>query len=80
MWACQDKEAGQQWWNRWYYWATHSRLEPIKKVAATIKRHLSGVMSYFTHRITNAVSEGLNSTIQFLKQRAEASVPLPTSA
>lgn len=70
MWNCQDKEAGQQWWNRWYYWATHSKLEPIKKVAATIKRHLWGVMAYFTNRITNAVSEGLNSTIQLLKQKA----------
>ena len=25
--------------NKWYYWATHSRLEPIIKAAKTIKRH-----------------------------------------
>jgi transposase len=35
-----------------------------------IQRHLSGVMTYFKHRITNAASEGMNSTIQLLKQRA----------
>ena len=27
-------------------------------------------MTYFTHRITNAVSEGLNSKIQTIKKRA----------
>ena len=28
----------------WYFWATHSRLEPIKKVAKTIKRHWDGIL------------------------------------
>jgi transposase len=70
LWNCDDLEGGQQWWKRWYFWATHSRLEPVKKVAEMVKRHIEGVMNYFLHPITNAVSEGLNSTIQLLKQRA----------
>jgi transposase len=35
-----------------------------------IRRHLTGVLSYFTHRITNSASEALNSTIQMIKKRA----------
>jgi transposase len=70
LWDCDELEAGQQWWKRWYFWATHSRLEPVIKVARMIKNHIDGVMNYFLHPITNAVSEGLNSTIQLLKQRA----------
>ena len=35
-----------------------------------IKRHLPNVLTYFTHRITNAGSEALNSVIQMLKKRA----------
>jgi transposase len=70
LWDCDELEEGQRWWKQWYFWATHSRLEPVKKVAKMIKRHLDGVMNYFLHPITNAVSEGLNSTIQLLKQRA----------
>ena len=35
-----------------------------------IKRHLSGVLSYFKHRITNAGSEAINSVVQMLKKRA----------
>lgn len=27
---------------RWYFWATHSRLEPMKKAAKTIKKHWDG--------------------------------------
>jgi transposase len=57
-------------WQHWYRWATHSRLRPMIKAAETIKRHLANVMSYFSHRITNAVSEGLNSKIQTIKKMA----------
>ena len=28
-----------------------------------VKEHLYGVLNFFTHRITNAVAEGLNSKI-----------------
>jgi transposase len=57
-------------WKRWYFWATHSRLQPVIDAANTIKRHLHNVMTYFAHRITNAVSEGLNSKIQTIKKMA----------
>lgn len=70
FWNCPDAETGAKLWKRWYFWATHSRLEPVKRVAAMIERHLPNVMTYFVHPITNAVSEGLNTTIQMLKKRA----------
>jgi transposase len=69
LWNCDGENEGKRWWQRWYFWATHSRLEPLKGVAEMVKSHLQGVMNYFAHPITNAVSEGLNSTIQLLKQR-----------
>ena len=42
----------------------------VLEVAKMLKRHLPNVLSYFTHRITNAVSEGLNSRIQTIKKMA----------
>ena len=33
-----------------------------------IHNHLENVLTYFDHRITNAVSEGLNSKIQTIKK------------
>ena len=57
-------------WKPWYGWATHSRLEPVIAAARTIQRHLHNVLTYFIHRITNAVSEGINSKIQTIKKKA----------
>jgi len=70
LWDQPTREEGDAWYKKWHLWATHSRLAPVKKVAAMIRRHLTGVLSYFTHRITNSASEALNSTIQMIKKRA----------
>lgn len=55
---------------RWYFWATHSRLEPVIQAAKTLFTHLPQILTYFVHRITNATSEGINSVVQRLKVRA----------
>jgi transposase len=34
-----------QWW---YNWAAHSRLEPMKKVAAMLKRRFENTITYLT--------------------------------
>ena len=47
----------------------HTKLEPMKKVARTIKKRLANVVSYCTHGITNAVAEGIKSKIQAVKRR-----------
>ena len=57
-------------YKRWYHWATHCRLPPVVAVAKMIRRHLPNILTYFDHRITNAVSEGVNSFIQTIKKRA----------
>ncbi len=55
---------------KWYFWATHSRLEPIKEAAYTIKRHWNGVLQWFKSHINNGILEGINSLIQAAKARA----------
>ena len=54
----------------WYRWARSSQLEPMRKVAAMIKRHWANIRTYFTHRITNAGAESINAKIQSAKRRA----------
>ena len=41
----------------------------MKTLARTIKERLKNVVSYFTHGITNAVAEGMNSKIKSIKRR-----------
>ena len=55
---------------KWYYSATHRRLEPIKKAAYTIKRHWDGILRWFTSKINNGILEGINSLIQATKAKA----------
>ena len=84
LWGYQRKGWALRHWKRWYFWATHSRLKPVVKVARTIRGHLDNVLTYFDHRITNATSEGLNSKIQTVKKttiRERAKTPaIPDNA
>jgi transposase len=68
LWSYRRKGWAELYWKEWYFWATHSRLKPVKKVAHMIHNHLENVLTYFDHRISNAVSEGLNSKIQTIKK------------
>jgi len=56
--------------DKWYYWATHSQIEPIINVAKTIKRHWDGVVHWYRSKINNGILEGLNSVIQAAKSKA----------
>ena len=55
---------------KWYFQATHSRLEPIIKAAKTIKNHWDGVLGWFQSKINNGILEGLNSVVQAAKRKA----------
>jgi len=66
----QPVEQSEAFLKKWYFWATHSRLEPMKKAAATIKRHWNGILRWFTSGISNGILEGLNSLVQSAKSRA----------
>jgi len=70
FWECADVATATAYFQRWYASAIRSRLAPIKKVARTLKERLANLLTYFTHRITNAVTEGLNGKIQQLKAAA----------
>ena len=70
FWTSPTVEEGRAFFARWYSWAIRSRLEPIKRVARSFKDHLPNVLTYFTHRITNAALEGLNNRIAGLVKKA----------
>jgi len=55
---------------QWYFWATHSRLEPMKQVAQTIKQHWDGIVAFQASNINNGILEGINSILQAAKSKA----------
>lgn len=67
LWEYTYEGAARAFFARWYGWAMRSRLEPMKRVARMLKTHLDNILTYLQHRITNAVTEGLNAKIQWIK-------------
>jgi len=70
LWDYQSLGWAAKHFKSWYAWAIRSRLNPIKQVARMFRKYLPNILTYLKHRITNAVSEGINSTIQTIKKMA----------
>jgi len=66
----QPAAKAESYLKRWYFWATHSRLQPIIDVAKTIRRHQQGILRWFTSGINNGILEGINSLVQAAKAKA----------
>lgn len=67
LWEFRSIPRARRYFARWYGWARRSRLAPMRYLAQTLRRHLENILTYLTHRITNAVTEGLNAKIQWVK-------------
>src|ERR1019366_56847 len=70
FWGQPDAAQGLDFFNQWKRSVMRSRLTKVKAVAKTLHMHLTNLLSYFMHPITNAVSEGFNSRIQAIKADA----------
>ena len=69
LWNQNNAASATAYFKDWYKRVIRTKLEPLKTVARSIKERLQNVVSYCTHRITNAVAEGLNSKIMSIKRR-----------
>jgi transposase len=65
-----SEESFEAFLQKWYFWATHSRIPEIIEVARTIKRHWSGIVNWANSRINNGILEGFNSIFQAAKAKA----------
>jgi len=70
LWNYTRKKWALKFFKKWYFWATHSKLGPIIKVAKTIKKRLDNTLTYLDHHITNALSESINGKIEKVKRMA----------
>lgn len=69
LWSQDNAASATAYFKDWYKRVIRTKLEPLKTVARSIKERLPNVVSYCTHRITNAVAEGMNSKIMSIKRR-----------
>ena len=70
MYKCSDMSEAENIFDKLIRWLRRSRLEPMKKVASSLKSKKQEMLNYFYYRMTNALAEGINSMIQSAKRRA----------
>jgi transposase len=70
FWKCTSVEDAMQFFAHWAESVDLSGLKPVIKVKNMLVRHLSNILNYFVYRVTNGVTEGINSKIQMVKAAA----------
>lgn len=55
---------------RWISWARRCRLAPFKRLGATLRDHLPGIVSSFRLDLSNATAESINAKVQVAIARA----------
>jgi len=70
LWHYSSRAWAAKAWKRWYSWAIRSRLEPIKRVAQLIKKHLWGIINAIVLKANNGHAESTNSKIKMIKVRS----------
>lgn len=70
FWDCPDRPTGHEHLRAWLRRALRSCLAPVRRVARMCQRHMENLLTYFTHRSTNASAEAVNSRIQSLIAQA----------
>ena len=55
---------------KWISWARRSRLAPFKRLGATLRDHLEGILEHFRTGLSNGFVEAMNGRIQAAKARA----------
>lgn len=70
FWSYKSRAWAKKYLDRWFWWATHSRLEPMRDFAWMLRRHEDGVLAYFDHRIDNGAVEAMNNNAKAISHRS----------
>jgi transposase len=70
FWEYTNRGEAAKYLKQWFWWATHSRIEPLRDFAWLLKRHWEGIMAWTENRISNGALEGMNNKIKSLSHRA----------
>jgi transposase len=70
LYFCQTRLEAESVMRRLTSWMMHSKLEPMKEAAASLRRNKEEILAYFEQRMSNAFAEGMNSLIQTAKRKA----------
>lgn len=70
LWKYKSVAWAKKWFNAWYRRAIYSKIEPLKKFARMLKKHLQGILAHCKYPIHTGVLEGINNKIKVIKRVA----------
>jgi transposase len=70
LWTYRSRAWARKFLNKWFWWATHSRLKPMRDFAWLLRRHQEDVLSWFDCPIDNGAVEALNNVAKSISHRA----------
>lgn len=70
FWSYSKPGWAEKYLNKWFWWATHSRLKPMRNFAWLVRRHEENILSYFKMPIHNGSVEGLNNKAKVISHKA----------
>lgn len=70
LWTYRQRDEAKQFLDHWFWWATHSRIEPMRKFAWLVRDHEEGILSYCDFPIHNGAVESLNNTAKVISHNA----------
>jgi transposase len=70
FWDYVYPESARKFLNKWFWWATHSRLVPMRDFAWMLRNHEDDILNFFKLKINAGIVEGLNRKAKVISQRA----------
>jgi transposase len=70
FWDYTYRGSAKKYLDQWFWWATHSRLKPMRDFAWMIRRHQEDILNYFKVLIDNGSVEALNNKAKAISHRA----------
>jgi transposase len=70
FWDYTYRGSAEKYLKSWITRALKSRIEPMRRVANTLKKYSQEILAFIDTRITNAKAEGVNRIIKIVKNRA----------
>lgn len=70
VWSCENRVDAEKYLKKWFWWATHSRIKPMRDFAWLLRRHERNVLSWFDLPIDNGSVEAMNNNAKEISHRA----------
>ena len=70
LWSYRSKAWARKFLNKWFWWATHSRMKALRDFAWLLRRHEDHILSYFDLPLDNGATEAMNNNAKSISHRA----------